>query len=96
MNNTVLELHDSKQEIFLKMSEGNPGALVVLAELMTKKTDDEFFRAILNLDSMEIRGCKIWIGYKDYCGQDLDSFCHLALLRDKEMADFIEKEISGG
>ena len=61
----------SLKEILLVMCEGNPGALNVLLQMM------ESHIGLLNiflLDTLDIRGPKIWMLYKDCSGQDMDKF----------------------
>ena len=53
------------------MSEGNPGALSVLFQLMQEPTG---LMDILHLDDMNIRGTQIWIGYKYWADQDIAKF----------------------
>lgn len=89
----VLELHDTPMTILCKLSEGNPGAMSVMGQIMKEKSLMEMFPIALSLDAMGVRGCKIWVGFKDYCNQDLDKFCELVLNRDKKMLDTIEKEM---
>ncbi|CAB4151910.1 hypothetical protein UFOVP685_43 [uncultured Caudovirales phage] len=90
--NTVLKVTDSFVDIMSKMSEGNPGAMYVIRQIYEKHPDN-VISIFLHLDSMGIRGSKIWVGYKDYCKQVLDAFCGLALLRDEDMKEFINKEM---
>ena len=66
------------------MSEGNPGRLRILLELRDPIS-------ILGLDDMNIRGWQIWIGYKDYCGSDLEKFRECIRNRDSEMVNTINK-----
>ena len=80
-------LLDTGMDILLKMSEGNPGAATVLAELLKKDGTDGFF-AILGLDDMNIRGSQVWVGYKDHCGMDMDRF--LKAIKDRD-ADMVER-----
>jgi len=79
MKMSVFELSDSILTIALKMSKGNPGAATVLARLLNE--GDEIDKqalmgkggvaAVLNLDSFEIYGSRIWLLYKDVCGANL-------------------------
>jgi hypothetical protein len=57
-------------DTLILMAEGNPGALNVLIEL--EKSDNLVWA--MHLDDMNIRGTQIWLGYKDYCKQDLNKF----------------------
>ena len=74
-------------ETFIKMGEGNPGALRVLMELNAKEP-----LVFLGLDDMNIRGWQVWVGYKDYCKCDLDLFIKKIKERSLEMIDVINKE----
>lgn len=75
--NTRIELTDTGMSAATKMSEGNPGARRVVADLMrnAEKIDPDNamggFGAILNLDSYGIYGSRIWMLYKDVCGEDM-------------------------
>jgi hypothetical protein len=73
----MIELNDTAASVIAKMSEGNPGAISVLDRLYkeSNKIDlsDLFggFGAIMFLDSLCIYGSRIWMLYKDVCGEDL-------------------------
>lgn len=66
-----IKLEDNMTQVMFKMSEGNPGALRVLMEIFQK---DGGLLYILTLDDMEIYGSKIWVGYKDHCGMDINKY----------------------
>ena len=68
---TRIKLKDSIQDVMFKMSEGNPGALRVLMDMLQKENGLTY---ILILDDMGIYGSKIWVGYKDHCGMDIDKY----------------------
>ena len=74
---TKLDLNDSIEDIIIKMSEGNPGAISVCMMLYTKGgaiDPDALFGGlggVLSLDSLGIYGSKIWMLFKDVCKQDL-------------------------
>ncbi len=87
----VIQLSDTIPNILVKMSEGNPGALSVLMEIIAAKKEAAIM-LILTLDNLDIRGQYIWVGFKDYCEQDLEVFCNKVQSRDQDMIDFIEKE----
>lgn len=53
------------------MSNGNPGAFSVLMKMLSKPTG---LLDILSLDSMDIRGEKIWLLFNDCCNQDMNKF----------------------
>lgn len=83
----VIKLDDTPLQAVVKMSEGNPGAIKVLMEIMKKSG----IITICHLDDLQIRGWKIWYGYKDYCKEDLDKFIECATKRDQKMIDFINE-----
>jgi hypothetical protein len=81
-------LNMSIMEALILMSEGNPGAATVLAELA--KREDGFIW-ILSLDDMNIRGTQIWVGYKDVCESNIEKFIEAIKKRDKKMIDYINE-----
>jgi len=89
MNESVITLDDTVITAAVKMAEGNPGAITVMMELIKKKQEEGFI-AIMHLDDMQIRGWKIWYGYKDYCKQDLEKFFDCIMSKDKDMQQFID------
>ena len=73
------------QDMFLALCEGNPGALRVCMELFkgAEQIDPGSFHAgfasLLMLDTLKIYGPRIWMLYKDVCGENLVKM--VALLR---------------
>ena len=86
-----VNLSDSTQELFVKMSEGNPGALNVLMELL-KRDDPAALMTLLSLDDMNMRGPQIWVGYKDHCESDIEIFAKAISDRDPEMIATVNSE----
>jgi len=80
---------DSLSDIAYKMSEGNPGAINVLVDIIihgsTVDPDNILggIGIILSLDSHGIYGPDIWILYKDVCGENLANL--IALLRGVQL-----------
>jgi len=74
---TKIDMNDSIEDIMIKMSEGNPGAISVCMMMYTKGgaiDPDALFGGlggVLSLDSLGIYGSKIWMLFKDVCKQDL-------------------------
>ena len=74
---TMINLRDSVKDIVLKMGAGNPGGLRVMMDIITLGPEidpDDFAKGlgtILWMDSLGIRGSKIWMLYKDVCGEDI-------------------------
>lgn len=75
--NNRIELTDNIMSSMIKLSEGNPGAAIVVAQLASdnaKIDPDSAFGAIsslLSLDTLGIYGSHIWIFYKYLCKQNL-------------------------
>lgn len=84
---TKVELTMSTTDLLLLMSEGNPGAITVLMQLVVQDP-----LLMLTLNDMNIRGSQIWVGYKDVCGEDLELFKQKVLDRDSAMVDAINAE----
>lgn len=62
-------LSDTIVDATIKMADGNPGAVTVMAELL--KMQDGFI-ALAHLDDAGIYGPNIWLAYKDVCGSDIN------------------------
>ena len=74
--NEKIKITDNTQDVVLKMSEGNPGAMRVIMELLSDNTTDPDnlmggFGAILNLDSFGIYGSDIYILVNDICDNNI-------------------------
>jgi hypothetical protein len=86
-----ITLEMSFLDLMIVMSEGNPGALNVMMN-MIKKDSLLGPMKIIALDDMNIRGTQIWVGYKDHCGEDMDKFVECITKRDPEMVEAINNE----
>jgi len=90
MTRKRIELTDSVMDVLMNMSEGNPGAITVLAEMLNR----DGLMDILTLDDMNIRGSQIWLGFKDFAGEDMDVFMAAIKERSQDMVNKIN-EMSG-
>jgi hypothetical protein len=83
MINSKIQLEDSIQDIIVKMSDGNPGAVTTLIEVIKngEKIDPQSAFAgvgsILLLDSFGIYGSSIYILYNDKCNKNIRKFIML-------------------
>ena len=92
-----IELQDTAQDIIVKMSEGNSGALSVC--VLTLKTGSDIdpdgfmggMGALLGMDTLGIYGSKIWMLYKDVCGSNLSVM--LAILRANQLGFLSTSEL---
>lgn len=84
-----LTLTMSGMDMVVALSDGNPGAVTVLMEMISKgrviDPQSAFgpFTGFLSLDTYGIYGSNIWLLYKDICGSDI--FRTLGLLRACQM-----------
>lgn len=98
MGKERIQLSDSMMDIVMKMSEGNPGAVSVLAQLLKEngRIDPDSALAeigtILHLDTAGIYGSKIWMVYKDICGEDITSM--IGLLRGAQLGYISDRDIN--
>jgi hypothetical protein len=91
-----IDLNDSLSSAMVKLSEGNPGAIAAMAALYKK--EKEIAGALipgfstLLLDSFGIYGPRIWMLFKDVCGQDARTM--LTVLRGVHQGFAAEKELN--
>ena len=81
-------------ELLVIMSEGNPGALTALTQILNKDPVTGVM-TILHMDDMNIRGPQVWVGYKDYCGEDIEKFVEALQKRDEGMVLMINERVGG-
>ena len=85
MTEDRITLKMSVEDVLIAMSGGNPGALTVCMDLMksTPQVDPGNMLgglgAIMSLDTLRIYEERIWMLYKDVCGEDIGKV--IALLR---------------
>ena len=96
-----IKISDTIMDVCVKMSEGNPGALTCVMEMLRK--DDWYknapgFMLVLNLDSIGVYGEKLYMLWSDCCGRDLNKLD--LVLRNWQMGKLsktdIHKNLSGG
>lgn len=86
-----INLMENTKAVLIKMSEGNPGAITVLMGLIGRD-DPSALMTVLSLDDMNMRGGQIWVGYKDYCGEDIEKFAQCINDRDSGMVAVVNSE----
>ena len=88
-SNNRIALTDTVIDTTTRMSEGNPGAITVMVNLMKESPkvdpDDMFgpLGPLMSLDSYGIYGSRIWMLYKDVCNQS--AVRTLAVLRGMQL-----------
>lgn len=98
MGKGKIQLEDNLLSMASKMSEGNPGALFVIMEIITHGSEIDPdcgplgpIAPVLDLDMLEIYGPRIWMLYKDVCGENLRTMC--AVLRAWQLGFTTERAI---
>jgi hypothetical protein len=98
MANERISLNDSGMDVLVKMAGGNPGALTVMMGLLkeAEKIDPMNIMGgmgvILSLDTLHIYEERIWMLYKDVCGEDLVKMC--AVLRGWQLGMLDESSLN--
>ncbi len=73
------------------MSRGNPREMTVLRRILSERGEDEFSGIVNSLRIMGFSGSDIWVGYKDYAGEDLARFIACVRERSAEMQGVINR-----
>lgn len=87
-----INLQDSTMDAVIKMSDGNPGAMNVLMEILSKgKYIDpndpmQGLGSVLMLDTLEIYGTDIYVLHNDICERNLART--LAVIRSTQLGFF--------
>lgn len=87
-----IKLEDTVQDVLVKMSDGNPGAISCMMAILQEhdKIDPQAFMgglgAILLFDTYEIYGTNIYILFSDKCGRDVRKM--LMLMRATQLGYF--------
>jgi hypothetical protein len=58
------------KEKIISMCDGNPGALRVLMDISQIENG---IPAIMLMDTAGLKGCKVWLAYKDVCLENYES-----------------------
>lgn len=107
MSNERIKLTDSIMDIVVKMSDGNPGAMSALMEMLKPNNIDPDnimggLGAILGLDTYGIYGTDIYILYSDICERKLPKMlavlraCQLGLFDNNTLADACSRQDYSG
>lgn len=94
---TRIDISDTLFTAISKLSEGNPGSITAMAQMMKEVPDTDPEDAfgvlgfLLSLDSFGIYGSRIWCLFKDVCG--CNARHALACLRSVQMGILPESEL---
>jgi hypothetical protein len=92
-----VELSDSVIDVAVKVAEGNPGAIKVCTLLLkdTKGIDPMAafggLGMLLAFDDRGIYGSRIWVLYKDVCGESIPNL--VALFRGHQLGQIRDSEL---
>lgn len=96
---------DTAISAITKLAEGNPGALRVCIDILKYGTEVDpqgmAFGTLLCIDSLHIYGSRIWLLYKDICGENLVMMMacvrgwQLGIVNQRDLLKAIENAASG-
>lgn len=95
MTRKEIALTDTTLSVALTLSEGNPGALTILMDMLAEKHGATLLDA-LSLDDMNIRGTQIWVAFKDFAKEDWAKFLAAIHARDVAMVEVVNAEGARG
>lgn len=74
MLDTKLGLTDSLQDIIIKLSEGNPGAMSFIFEIIKYQENNpiKLVEEFLTIDSMHLYGSHLYMLWNDCCNRDVE------------------------
>lgn len=93
-----LEMTDNLGDVIIKLSEGNPGAMTTLFEIMNHFDNDEmeFLGTFLVIDSMALYGSQLYMLWSDCCNRDIEKtvkvinlYCN-GVITDKDIEERIK------
>lgn len=87
-NRAKLKVSDTLT-VINQMSEGNPGAVSVIMQLLESKLG---FVDILSLDDMDMRGPQIWAAFKHHCDCNIEKLREALKTRDAAMVTTVNRE----
>jgi len=75
--NTRITLEMTAKDVLIAMGGGNPGALAVCMDIMKEEAEIDpqglgGLGAILTMDTLGVYEHRIWMLYKDVCGENLE------------------------
>lgn len=90
------EFGDSTMDLMVKMSEGNPGALMFCTELF--KMGSKGVVTLINLDDIGLYGDKLYMLWSDCCGRDAEKVVKVvnAVNFGKVSKEEIHERVAGG
>lgn len=97
-NPRIRDLSATPMQILVEFAEGNPGAITAMLALMKAAPEidpDSAFgpmSPLFSLDNLDCYGSRIWMLYKDVCGQDVHKV--LGLMRANQLGFVSEKTIN--
>lgn len=88
-------MHDSVRDAIADLGKGVPGAMTVLMDIYEEVGENSFLGLARRFKKVNLTGSAIWIGYKDHCGEDLQTFMLSFLSTPTPLFATINKELGG-
>lgn len=91
----IISINDSTLDVAMKLSQGNPGGVSVIIQLMQIQHDPDAFMGplanLLSLDTHGIYGPNIWVLFKNCCAQRILNV--VTVLRSVQLGLYSENEM---
>ena len=87
-------LQDSMMDVMMKMSEGNPGALTCLMDIMKKQDwygGADSLTMVLSFDTLGLYGSKLYMLWNDCCDRNLGKL--ELIMRNWQMGNLSDHDI---
>lgn len=79
---TAIQGNATLEEVIRTVTEGNRDAVAVTTLLIGELGVVGARRMMMDMAQMNIRGARLWLGYKEHCMEDIDRF--IACIRDND------------
>ena len=96
--NPRIKLEMSMMDVIMALTDGNPGAIRVCSEIVQQASGIDPnsalgpLGALFSLDNLDCYGPRIWMFYKDVCGQNLNTM--IGVMRASGMGFTSDRKIN--
>ena len=79
-------------EIIARIGDGNPGAMQVMLKISKSMPPEHFGYLVGALEDHKIIGPKLWLAYKDYARENIDTMATGIIKHSPELREAIRAE----
>lgn len=81
---------DTLEDAVIKLSEGVPGAVRVLCEIINALGTKLGASMLMELDARGITGSMLWVAYKDFANENIDALLLGVMLDNQQLRELVE------